>query len=73
MIEKNRDTINFIGLFENNKPTDIIVNCWMLDESYEYCENMIYKETNYTINQEIIKYIYMLLDYQQDCDFEKFI
>jgi hypothetical protein len=66
-----KQTINFISIFENHPATKHILDCWAIGESVENCYESY--GGDYEITLFVIEFIYDLLNYQQDCDFEKMI
>jgi hypothetical protein len=70
-MKNKKQTINFISIFENHRATKHILDYWIIGESIGNCyENY---EGDYEITLFVIECMYNLLDYQQDCDFEKMI
>lgn len=73
MVDKNKKTINFIHLFSQHDVTNKITDCWGLGLSVEECHNLVCEKANYNIEKWVIEHIYDLIDFQQDCDYEKMI
>ena len=66
-------TINFISLFNQHPLTEIIVDCWAKDLSYNDFKDLLSSREDlkcYNCSKEVFNLIFKLLDEQQKSDID---